>query len=258
MEFVDTTPTQKGGVFIPSEALMINGRTIEEQISGYQTLTVTGRGPLPKKITAETPDGRDGQRFIEAYYTTRSIVVAYQIIADTAEDLIAKYSQLAAILGDNEFEFNFKDDPDWYYTGTVSATSDLPVGVLAGNGSFTITCSDPHSYSNKKIATITNSGTVRDDCANAKLIEIDYTPSETATTITIENYRGFKMSFSGATVNAGDTLAIDPINQNVELNGVDKTAWLDFDSDFENFPALGYVSVSPNGTLVISYKKERT
>ena len=155
MEFVDTTPTQKGGVFIPSEALMINGNTIEEQISGYQTLTVTGRGPLPKKITAETPDGRDGQQFIEAYYTTRSIVVAYQIIADTAEDLIAKYSQLATILGNNEFTFNFKDDPDWYYTGTVTATSDLPVGVLAGNGSFTITCSDPHSYSTTKSVSIT-------------------------------------------------------------------------------------------------------
>lgn len=257
MEFVDTTPTQKGGVFIPSEALMINGRTIEEQISGYQTLTVTGRGPLPKKITAETPDGRDGQRFIEAYYTTRAIVVAYQIIADTAEDLITKYSQLATILGNNEFEFNFKDDPDWYYTGTVSATSDLPVGVLAGNGSFTITCSDPHSYSTEKSAVITNNGTVRDDCANAKLIELDYTPNETASTITITN-NGFKMSFSGATVNAGDTLAIDPIAQNVELNGVDKTAWLDFDSDFENFPALGDFAVSPDGTLAITYKKERT
>lgn len=257
MEFVDTTPTQKGGVFIPSEALMINGITIEEQISGYQTLTVTGRGPLPKKITAETPDGRDGQRFIEAYYTTRSIVVAYQIIADTAEDLIAKYSQLAAILGNNEFTFNFKDDPDWYYTGTVSATSDLPVGVLAGNGSFTITCSDPHSYSTEKTVEITNNGTVRDDCANAKLIELDYAPNETASTITITN-NCFKMSFSGATVNAGDTLAIDPIAQNVELNGVDKTAWLDFDSDFENFPALGNFAVSPNGTLVITYKKERT
>lgn len=256
MEFVDTTPTQKGGVFIPSEALMINGKTIEEQISGYQTLTVTGRGPLPKKITAETPDGRDGQRFIEAYYTTRSIVVAYQIIADTAEDLIAKYSQLAAILGNNEFTFNFKDDPDWYYTGTVSATSDLPVGVLAGNGSFTITCSDPHAYSTERSAVITNNGKVRDDCANAKLIELDYTPSETASTITITN-GGYKMSFSGATVNAGDTLAIDPIAQNVELNGVDKTAWLDFDSDFENFPALGNFSVSPNGTLAITYKKER-
>lgn len=257
MEFVDTIPTQKGGVFIPSEALMINEITIEEQISGYQTLTVTGRGPLPKKITAETPDGRDGQRFIEAYYTTRSIVVAYQIIADTAEDLIAKYSQLAAILGDNEFTFNFKDDPDWYYTGTVSATSDLPVGVLAGNGSFTITCSDPHSYSTEKTVEITNNGTVRDDCANAKLIELDYTPNETASTITITN-NCFKMSFSGATVNAGDTLAIDPIAQNVELNGVDKTAWLDFDSDFENFPALGDFAVSPDGTLAITYKKERT
>ncbi|GAA0813597.1 distal tail protein Dit [Ligilactobacillus aviarius] len=257
MEFVDTTPTQKGGVFIPSEALMINGRTIEEQISGYQTLTVTGRGPLPKKITAETPDGRDGQRFIEAYYTTRSIVVAYQIIADTAEDLIAKYIQLATILGNNEFTFNFKDDPDWYYTGTVSATSDLPVGVLAGNGSFTITCSDPHSYSTEKRATITNSGTVSDDCTNAKLLELDYTPSETASTITITN-NGFKMSFSGATVNAGDTLSIDPIAQNVELNGVDKTAWLDFDSDFENFPALGDFAVSPDGILSITYKKERT
>lgn len=257
MEFVDTTPTQKGGVFIPSEALMINGRTIEEQISGYQTLTVTGRGPLPKKITAETPDGRDGQRFIEAYYTTRSIVVAYQIIADTAEDLIAKYSQLATILGNNEFTFNFKDDPDWYYTGTVTATSDLPVGVLAGNGSFTITCSDPHSYSVTRSTSITNSGTVQDSCTSAKLIEIDYTPSEMATTIDITN-GNFKMSFSGATVNAGDTLKIDPINQKVALNGTDKTAWLDFDSDFENFPALGNVSVSPAGQLVITYKKERT
>ena len=257
MEFVDTTPTQKGGVFIPSEALMINGRTIEELISGYQTLTVTGRGPLPKKITAETPDGRDGQRFIEAYYTTRSIVVAYQIIADTAEDLIAKYSQLATILGNNEFEFNFKDDPDWYYTGTVTATSDLPVGVLAGNGSFTITCSDPHSYSTIKSVSITNSGTVQDSCTSAKLIEIDYIPSKTATTIAITN-GNYKMSFSGATVNAGDMLTIDPINQIVRLNGTEKTAWLDFDSDFENFPALGNFAVSPNGRLAITYKKERT
>lgn len=254
MEFVDTTPTQKGGVFIPSEALMINGKTIEEQISGYQTLTVTGRGPLPKKITAETPDGRDGQRFVEAYYTTRTIVVTYQVIADNAQDLIDKYSKLAIILENNEFEFNFKDDPDWYYTGTVSAASDLPVGVLAGNGSFTITCSDPHKYAQVKTVDITNSGSISEN-TDAKLIEIDYTPSETATTIVITN-GNYRMSFSGATVNAGDTLNIDPINQFVMLNGTNQTSWLDFDSDFENFPALGNVSVTPNGKLTISYRKK--
>ena len=253
MEFVDTVPTQKGGVFIPSEALMINGKIIEEQISGYQTLTVTGRGPLPKKITAETPDGRDGQRFVEAYYTTRTIVVTYQLIADTASNLMVKYNKLAAILSDNEFEFNFKDEPEWYFTGTVSAVSDLPVGVLAGNGSFTITCSDPHKYTQIKTANITNSGSISEN-TSAKLIEIDYTPSETATTITITN-GGYKMSFSGATVNSGDTLIIDPTNQKVTLNGTDHTAWLDFDSDFENFPALGNVSVSPNGNLKIKYRK---
>ena len=89
------------------------------------------------------------------------------------------------------------------------------------------------------------------------MIEIDYIPSETATTIAITN-GNYKMSFSGATVNAGDMLTIDPINQVIRLNGTDKTAWLDFDSDFENFPALGNFAVSPNGRLAIAYKKERT
>lgn len=256
MNFIDTKPAQKGSVFIPSEALMINGKTIEEQIEGYQTLTVSGRGPLPKKITAETPEGRDGQRFIEAYYTPRSIVVAYQLIFENASDLLDKYNQLANILGNNEFEFNFKDEPDWYFTGTVSATSDLPIGELVGNGAFTITCSDPHKYSQPKTTTITDSGTISED-TNAKLLEIDYVPNETAATITITN-GDFKMSFSEATVNVGDKLVIDPVNQKITINGTDHTAWLDFDSDFENFPAVGNIAVTPSGNLTVTYKKERT
>lgn len=254
MEFVDTTPTQGQGLFIPSEALMINGKTIEEQINGYQTLTVSGRGPLPKKITAETPDGRDGQRFVEAYYTTRTIVVTYQIIAETPQELIDKYNKLAVILENNEFEFNFKDDPDWYYTGTVSATSDLPVGVLSGNGSFTITCSDPYKYSEIKCVDITTQGTISED-TDAELIEIDYTPSSAATKISIIN-GSYCMSFSGGTVDAGDTLNIEPRKQAVRMNGVDKTCWLDFDSDFENFPALGNIFANPGGDLRISYRKK--
>ena len=57
--FIDTTEAL-GGTSLPSEALKINGEYIENLISGYRTLSVTGREALSSELTHFETGVRDG------------------------------------------------------------------------------------------------------------------------------------------------------------------------------------------------------
>lgn len=237
-----------------AEAILINGKLVESLVPGYQTLTVTGRGPLGYKINAEAVDGADGARYLDAFLDDRAITVAYRLHAKTAQDFIEALDKLAAVLATKQAKVSFADQPDWYFTATLSATSDPDEGRLDAKGSFTITASDPHKYS----ADHTLSGASIDfGSAVGVLTAIEYTPAATATAITITSSKGYAIKLVGGTVKAGDTLVLKPPEQTVTLNGVNKAMWLTYDTDFENVPAAGKLTVKPAGNLKVTYRERR-
>ena len=144
--FVDVNEASES-VVLPSEALKINGKYIENQISGYRTLNVAGREALSPDVVSFTTGIRDGSRLKSKRYPERIITVTYQITAESNQAFRNAYNQLGRILDVEEAQLIFDDEPDKFYIGTPCAIEEVEPGRNAVVGKFEILCTDPFKYS---------------------------------------------------------------------------------------------------------------
>lgn len=144
--FIDTTEASDGNV-LPSEALKINGKYIEDLIEGYRTLNVSGREALsPELLTIET-GSRDGSKLKSKRYPERFITVRYQLIAKSNEEFREAYNKLGGILNVEDAELIFHDEEDKYFIGTPYSIGEVDPGRNSVVGEFEILCVDPFKYS---------------------------------------------------------------------------------------------------------------
>lgn len=144
--FVDVDEGAAGSS-LPSEAMKINGKYIENEIEGYRTLYVLGRELTEEEITELQIGMIDGAEYRGRRTVSRTITVGYQLLSDTPEQFRARFNQLNAILRQEETEIIFADEPDKYFIGTKSNAGDVPEGRLNVTGEFSIYCCDPRKYS---------------------------------------------------------------------------------------------------------------
>ena len=135
------------GVSLPSEALKINGEFIENQITGYRTLTVEGREALSPEVSTYETGLRDGSTMKGKRYPARTIRVTYQLIANTNEEFREAYNKLASILNVTDAELIFNDETDKYFIGTPALIGEVTPGRNCVVGEFEILCLDPFKYS---------------------------------------------------------------------------------------------------------------
>lgn len=144
--FVDTIEASESAL-LPSEALRINGKYIENAIPGYRTLSVSGREALSPDVTSYETGVRDGSNLQYKRYPERIIVVEYQLIAETNEAFRAAYNELGSILDVENAELIFNDEPDKFFVGTPCIIGRVTPGKNAVVGEFEILCTDPFKYS---------------------------------------------------------------------------------------------------------------
>lgn len=144
--FIDVTEVSES-VVLPSEALKINGEYIENQISGYRTLHVSGREALSPELSTYETGVRDGSSIKSKRFPARTIIVTYQIKTDSNEAFRAAYNKLAAILNVEDAELIFNDEQDKFFTGTPVYIGEVEPGRNAVVGEFEILCVDPFKYS---------------------------------------------------------------------------------------------------------------
>ncbi len=144
--FIDVTEVSES-VALPSEALKINGEYIENQIKGYRTLHVSGREALSPELNTYETGVRDGSTIKSKRFPARTIIVTYQIKADSNEAFRTAYNKLAAILNVQDAELIFNDERDKFFTGTPIAIGEVEPGRNAVVGEFEILCVDPFKYS---------------------------------------------------------------------------------------------------------------
>ncbi len=174
--FVDTTEVSEGAL-LPSEALKINGEYIENLISGYRTLTVSGREALSPEIEYTETGIKDGATLKSRRFPARIITVQYQIIAESAEAFRQAYNKLAAVLNVENAELIFNDEPDKFFTGTPSAIGEVEPGRNAVTGEFEIFCADPFKYSVTEYEVEPTNIIVEDEEGNVtseKSFEVEY------------------------------------------------------------------------------------
>lgn len=144
--FTDTIEASQGAT-LPSEALKINGEYIENQITGYRTLYVSGRESLAPELTMIESGSRDGSMLNYKRYPVRTITVGYQLLTASAENFRKAYNVLMDILSVEDSELIFADEPDKYFTGTFTSMSDIDPGRNCVTGEIEFTCLDPFKYS---------------------------------------------------------------------------------------------------------------
>lgn len=144
--FIDVNGVSAGNT-LPAEALKINGAYIENKITGYRTLTVSGREALSPELTTYETGARDGSTLQSKRFPARVITVRFQLIAASEAAYRATFNQLGEILNVENAELIFADELDKYFTGTPSGISDIEPGSNAVTGEFTLYCADPLKYS---------------------------------------------------------------------------------------------------------------
>ena len=144
--FIDTTEVF-GSATLPSEALKINGEYIEHLIPGYRTLSVSGREALSTELSTFETGSRDGSTLKNRRFPARTIVVKYQLLAESSGSFREAYNKLAKILNVEDAELIFNDEQDKFFKGTPSAFKEIEPGSNCVVGEFEIFCADPFKYS---------------------------------------------------------------------------------------------------------------
>lgn len=163
--FIDVNEASES-VVLPSEALKINGKYIEDQIAGYRTLNVSGREALSPDVVTYTTGIRDGSKIKSKRYPERIITVTYQLIAESNEAFREAYNKLAQILNVEDAELIFDDEPDKFFVGTPCIIGSIKPGYNSVVGEFEILCADPFKYSVIEYEA--------EPCLDEKSILIDY------------------------------------------------------------------------------------
>ena len=139
---------------LPAEALKINGEYIEELFANdltlgatYETANVSGRELMAQEATDIEVGTRHGSFLKSRRFKPREIVVTYKLQASSNEHFRAAYNKLCSILDVEDAELIFADEPDKFFTGTVTEVGEVEPGRNAVFGEFTITCFDPFKYS---------------------------------------------------------------------------------------------------------------
>lgn len=147
----------------PAEALNFNGIYFEDEIEGYQTLSVSGREALEAEVDHIETKARHGAKYRSSRYLPRVITVRYKIRAKDSSDLIEKYNRLNYLLGVEEAKLIFRDEPDKFWIGTRRNLTPPEGGLLTTTGEIEFYCADPFKYSVKEYeaAAVNNSISVR-------------------------------------------------------------------------------------------------
>ena len=155
-EFKDTTTQitgatgatgSTGATNLPAEAVSVNGTYIEEAISGYRTLYVSGRESIAKEIDSFSVGTADGETVKSTRFPARTLTVGFQLIAESDSDFRNKFNHLNNILSQDDADFVFNDESDKFFTGIPIMDMDIEPGRNAITGEWQIFCAYPFKRS---------------------------------------------------------------------------------------------------------------
>lgn len=235
--------------WLPTVAMNFDGGFIEHIVSGYRTLTVSGREMLGVELTTE--DVANGCIVTEERLPARELVITYQLDANSSEELLTRFKQLESLLmTGKDVPIFFNDERDWVYYGRLSTVDSVPVESNSVVSTFTILCSDPKRYGRELT---TSDGLIRHEGKLIPLsIEFDI-PSNTSYFVSngVHTIKGTNTSTEVST-----HVKIDFVTCETYSNGKLDYKIIALDSDFENFALENGMAITSNvNNLIIRYSE---
>lgn len=237
-DFRDLRQIQDDYLSLPSTAMSFNGSFIEDEISGYRTLNVSGRESLNYDIeTSGTVSGRDGVLPISKTLSERALTVQYQLIAETNEEFQAAFDRLKWLLhSDNEVPIGFIDEPDITYYGQLSSIERVPPDANAIVGEFIILCSDPYKKEEEVIHEGNPITIYLRSPYESKPDEVEIRLNSNTDKITVDNINTGRHIILDGEYSAGDVIKISIPDNEITRNGQNIMMDLDYtETDFHRF-----------------------
>lgn len=181
--FRDTVEAEVYTPDLPAEAMSVNGEFLENLINGYRTLYVQGRELLASDFTSSVVGAKHGETLHRRRFSSRSLVIGYQLIATDDYSFREAYIKLMDALNADTMLVVFNDEPDKFWHATYEEGDAPSPGRNAVTAEFKLRCFDPFKYS-------VYEGEVAPNLDDGSTIAVNYEG-------TIESHPKFKVVFSG-------------------------------------------------------------
>lgn len=166
----------------------------------------------------------DGERFVRRRFGKRIIKVQFTILGDRIEKSKIAIQRALLVPGISKFEFGYQ--PDVYYEGTVSGTSDFNLITFRyAQGSFEVHCFNPFAISkNEKAARMESNKLIFSNEGTASVYPIyKFTAGKAYKMISFAHPNGKVVQYgyeNGPTViNTNDLFVFDSAENKLTVNG---------------------------------------
>ena len=208
-----------------------NGKYIENELNGYETLKVRGRETIGVELISEPT--HEGVITIDERLPHRELTITYELQADNNTEFQERFKALRKLLTSNEqVPIKFLDEPDTVYFGRLSAMDTVPDDSNTIINTFTVICDSPYKFSD---LVVTNGDVTIDTFYPTLLEQIEVLIGATTNKLEITN-GDYRITATG-TFNAGSKVVILFQKEEVTMtvNGSESTYMIDLQSDLENF-----------------------
>lgn len=236
-DFIGLNEQQKRR-WLPSVAMIFNGRLFEDELEGYQTLTVAGRESVSYNFnTSGSINGRDGELPIGKNLVSRTITVKFKLEGNTSEEFQVKIRRLIELLhSEEEVPIQFRDELDVVYYGQFSAMIEIPEDRNNIVATFELFCSDPWKYEGEIVYQNNPSTVMLGSIYQSKPSEIEITLNSDTSKITVDNNDTGRHIILNGDYNAGDVVRINIPNNDITQNRQNIMNNLDYtQTDFHRF-----------------------
>lgn len=212
---------------LPSEAIVFNGVSLDEQLPYYRTLNVSGRENFERSLNTVETSG-DGEFFLSSKLKANSITVTYSIETRDADKFNETFTNLKKFLLGEEVEFYFMDEPEYTRTGTVTKLENPTAGTFDIVGTFEIAMSNPFRHGQRKNITGSDNLVINDPQLfykqSAEKIILNVATATKPFVVNVDN--GYNLTLTGG-LPANSNLVIDLENNTLTSNGANKLPDMD-------------------------------
>lgn len=231
---------------------IINGFNLDTELCGYRTLNVSGRSVFGRDIetlkfsarrnagsksTKSNSNKAGTNKFFSSDIQSAVIKVEFLLEAKTNELFREQLSKFATILHQEEAKWTWTDDPNFYYTGTISEIGDFKEDKNSVISSFKILCVDPMKTSIETYVLKGNGKEIEmpDFKEEIDILEMKFILNSDSNKFTFENMNGNGKTIFSYLFKAGNTIEILLQEPKALLNSRNLMPAMDLMSDFENF-----------------------
>lgn len=269
-DFIDINKTSKKHEVLQTE---IDGINLDDEINGFQTLSVSGRELVGRdiesrnftNITAGKKSHISRQfkkpflknQLISSQLQNRYITIKYKVTAKNDYEFRRIFEKLSYLINKEEVKLIFSDDEEYYYIGTIAGVEEVAPDSNEIISSFSFNCLDPYKYSNlKKKIEFSNETVIKNTFLYSPLLEnIKITIKATAENFRLYNETASSYIQINKILQENSVIDIDMKNLTVKENGEDIIKYVLLYSDLEEFNIDYNDNIKTNSAcdVVISY-----